>query len=582
MSSSFVKGKTDHLGDFFGDNDERRSQGLILFKIATYPPKDATIITDLQNNKFQLENIAKNIGVYHRKNKNSASFKISMKSLKTKYPTDIISNYIKEDGTVDNSSFMAILNAIGNNIYFGDKYYNAYTTNNIQYQNVTLDFNLSKMYHKITQNQAGLLDDMTLRDVANADVADDPFAQPNIDNLYDGANQFVVQNGKYGKTVGQNNDFQEWDYKRMGTYSPIGEKECFGTNLKFGTGSECRDAIEQCLINGDVSQCFEKIKNANAVGKIEKLHPVNAMQFLELFGFQVGNQNGKVMNVTTWLNKFAKNKLTANQIKHLRDNNILDFFKHLVAYVNYHNIGNTIQNVGKNYAPAGANNVGSDDLDKLKLKKYVKPDTNNSAYDATILSRNMPFNALYTSNQFGSYKNFGTVFGMVGGGENNFRDGSIMPFTNGSIGSITQEGGNRYVIRAPAQGLNRFNGAKLVENIINGQIASLRAKNKSLDNDSKRKITDWISKLKTYEEKLLKYIQILQKANQVYLNDNNRESVNIDKLENIVANYKHLQQKHLNIYQVITDIYAQIAKLNASDNNNNNQYSDPMFRPIEI
>lgn len=614
-------GKREYISVFYGPNDRplQQRQGELFHKLFVEAGNTAKI-DDLWSNQAEQAKFSAfihNLKEYHRRlNTNAYPREIEhLKKNRYRYPS-----FINANGTVDTGKYE---NFLTNNVDTHDTKSNGSTgdwggnpakitvagifansgenrPNAIYSANTTayhdgdnfkeFNYNLSKMAHKAIFKNVGIYKDTTLDDIAKAEISDNPYDQPgyNFGDAYGATGGlWTKQKGKYGyyfTNASGNEEFNEVNYKDIDdARSPVNDNDCLGSGLGANAGS-CDKIIEDCLTSGDVTKCVDTLNNIGNVtvtNTITNLHPAVALKFLKLFGFRQGvdkDGKNKIINVTTWLNTFAKNKLSVAQIDQLKQSNILEFLKLLVAYINYHNgvLGEGTSTKTSTEKGVLSGKIGSE------LKMYKAPDrSNNPTFVAGLLRTNI--RNQHPGNFFGSYGVLGGLGGMYGGSqeqENGFRNGSIMPFVNGSIGSISQEGGNRFIIRAPYQGVNKC-GAKLVRKIIDGQITSLRAKGKTLDSQSNNKIKTWLDKLEEAENTYLKYLQILQKANQIYSNsrDNKQEEMSIDRLENFVEKHKHIQQKHRNIYQILTDIYSQLANL---EGDKQEEYVDDRFRPINI
>jgi hypothetical protein len=345
------------------------------------------------------------------------------------------------------------------------------------------------------------------------------------------------------------------------------KNKCAGTFVTKDD-DECKKHVYECLLDEDPSslaKCWivygKGVKSKldfydTAKKEIGQMHPLVALRTLQRFGFRSASQYDsearmdlqKIESVDHWKNNYLDKKFPGDAATVKGNENLLKYLELIVQYVNAnpalinkHYSGSSDESVGKfpqsryaqtlnlhqrmePYGPA----AGINDLNRLKIHQRT------GLLGATILRPPFGGPGVYAPFANAGVMPFGMPIGMMLGG---YRSAQAYP-TNG-YGKL------RNLIADSTERMSHFN--------------------KSLDDESKRKIEEKLAHMQKVERELNRTAEYVREYSDLLeaFGDYSSASLNERTLEDLVSRYQRLTDKHSSEERSMLTVLTALQKLAA-------------------
>ncbi len=348
---------------------------------------------------------------------------------------------------------------------------------------------------------------------------------------------------------------------------------CFDMGFVTGEGGKtCAQFIEQCLSGKNIDQCKDFMSSPSfwtkAPQEVANTDPTIAKQLLLQFGFvpketeykEIGMTLKAMPTVNEWLSGLKTNFPDAfggdagmQSLKNIGENEkLVGFLRLLVKKVN-----ESPGILNPSYTP-GAETMSDASLKLTQFgqmgilpkfhSKYTPTASNSESFSrfkqAVIQSRTY----------YGNYLLIGTPvvgYGLFGGAQNG---GDMAPISEGVVSRIQAiQDGSSFPKPTSA----------MIEEFYNFLLASLGAINRDLDTGDKNKITEFIAKLKQYEDKLFssavymaKYIDLVS----VFGKEDKSGLINFDNIKTFVEKHDSYFEKASTAEKTLVDVLETLSK----------------------
>jgi len=347
---------------------------------------------------------------------------------------------------------------------------------------------------------------------------------------------------------------------------------CYSSSA-FQDTAKCDKFLSDCLLNNDdekgIKDCVTAMSDTgfydNVKKEINSISPHVAKRILEKFGFKIikgrsafsNRELREVESVGSWLKRFKDGvgKSVAGDIE--KNNNILTYFKHLVAFINSNP---AILNEGY----TGTNEVttvASTQRAKIYgIKPWTGPKSNSLEMEIDRLGANL-------RGGYAAVVRNAHPLAMKGGNFVTPFDNQLMYGTVGRDFMLPQKGGKTDMIHKYLN-VNSYDGgitlgSKTLLGIFQTLCNKLKYLGKEIREEDKNRIFSKIETMYKNEVQILKMLKYIEEYSNIIEDVGVKDSgaVSVDSLKELINSYTNMRQKQYKDECTMWEILNPFAKL---------------------